>query len=253
MINDILKQLAFSDKEIEVYLAILKYGKIAPADLAKATGINRTTIYSVSKELIKKGVITEDLGGSVVYFVASPPQDLTLIAKKEEKQLEEKKSLITNAIKELTDLAGQTKYAIPKIVFMAEDELENYLYKQTPIWNESIMAHDKTWWGFQDSGLVRYYEKWIDWYWQSAGTPKDLNLKLISNEAAEELKAKQFTHRKIKFWKQAKDFNATTWVIGNYLVMVVTNESPRYLVEIHDETLANNMRLFFKGVWNDLE
>jgi sugar-specific transcriptional regulator TrmB len=251
MINEVLKKLGFGDKEIEVYLAILKHGKITPAELAKTTGINRTTIYSVSKELVKKGVITEDLGGSVVYFVASPPKDLGQIIKKEEKQLEEKKGLIDNAIKELADLAGQTKYSIPKIIFVAEEDLENYLYKQTPIWNKSIMAQDNTWWGFQDSNFVRYYEKWIDWYWES-GSSKEINLKLLSNESAEDLKEKKYARRKIKFWNQSKDFNATVWIIGNYLVMIITSQNPHYLVEIHDETLANNLRLFFKGVWTDL-
>ena len=252
MINDILKKLDFSDKEIELYLAILKHGKIAPADLAKATGINRTTVYSVSKELIKKGVITEDLGGSVAYFLASPPQDLNQIAKKEEKVLEEKKGLINNAIKELTNLAGQTKYSIPKIVFVAEEDLENYLYKQTPTWNASMLTQDKTWWGLQDSSFVRYYEKWIDWYWES-GASKDINLKILSNESAEDLKRKKYPRRKIKFWPQSQDFNAAVWIVGDYLVMVVTSLEPHYLVEIHDETLASNLRSFFKGVWNDLE
>lgn len=251
MINEILKKLEFNDKEIKVYLAILKHGKIAPADLAKITDINRTTVYSVAKELINKRVITEDLGGSVVYFVASPPQDLVQIVKKEEKQLETKKGLVENAIKELSNIVGQTKYSIPKIVFVAEEDLENYLYKQSPIWSESMIKQDKTWWGFQDSDLVRYYEKWIDWYWE-LGPSKEINLKLLSNESAEDLKRKKFPRRKIKFWNQSKDFNATVWIVGNYLVMIVTSQEPKYLVEIHDETLANNMRLFFKGVWNEL-
>ncbi len=252
MINDILKKLGFGDKEIEVYLAILKNGKIAPADLAKTTGINRTTIYSVTKELIQKGVIAQDLGGSVTYFVATPPGDLNQIAKREEKQLEEKKGLIDSAIKELATLAGQTKYSIPKIVFVAEEDLDNYLYKQTPIWIESILANDKTWWGFQDSNLVRYYEKWIDWTWES-GLSKEVNLKLLSNESAEELKDKQFPRRKIKFWKEAKEFDSTLWIAGDYLIMVVTNQSPHYLVEIHDATLAHSLRLVFKGIWNGLK
>lgn len=252
MINDILKKLEFGDKEIDVYLAILKHGKITPADLAKATGVNRTTVYSVSKELIHKGVIAEDLGGSVLYFVASPPQNINQIVKKAEKKLEEKRELANNAIKELAALVGQTKYSIPKIVFIAEDDLENYLYKQTPVWNESMLAQDKTWWGFQDNGFVRYYEKWIDWYWDS-GISKEINLKLLSNESAEDLKGKKYPHRKIKFWNKSKDFNATVWIIGDYLVMIVTSQEPRYLVEIHDTTLADNLRLFFKGIWSELD
>ena len=252
MINTLLKQLGFGDKESEVYLTILKHGKIAPADLAKATGINRTTVYSVAKELISKGVIAEDLGGTALYYVAAPIKDLGLIIKKEEKKLEEKKSLVDSAIKELAGLASQSKYFIPKIVFVAEEDLENYLYKQTPVWNESIMSRDGTYWGFQDSSFVRYYEKWIDWYWEAGNPPKELVLQLLSNEAAEKLKGKHFAKRKIKFWSKADKFNSAMFALGDYIVMIVTSQSPHYLVEIHDQTLAENLRLIFRGIWKEI-
>jgi len=248
MIEEILKKLGFSEKEAVVYLAILQHGKVLPADLAKITNINRTTVYSVIKELISKGVVNEDLGGENLYLVARPPQDLNQIISKEEKALEEKKGLIGKAINELNNLTKNTRYSIPKIVFIGEDDLENYLYKQTPAWNESIKKADGCWWGFQDQSFVRYFEKWIDWYWQS-GSPKEMKLKLLSNEAAEEIKDKKYPNRKIKFWKESDAFTSTVWINGDYLVMIVTGGTPRYLVEIHDAVLAHNMREVFKGIW----
>lgn len=252
MLNETLKKLNFTDKEIEVYLAILQQGKISPTDLAKITNINRTTVYSVVKELVKKGVINEDLGGKSLYLIAKPPQDMKQIVKKEEKKLAEKSLLIDRAIDELKKVASATKYSIPKIVFIAEDDLENYLYKQTPIWNESILKYDGVWWGFQDYNFVKSYERWIDWYWES-GSPKEMNLKLLSNKVAEEIKEKKFPRRKIKFWSKSKDFTSTVWILGDYLVMIVTSQRPYYLVEIHDSTLAHNMREVFKGIWNELK
>lgn len=248
MIQDILKKLDFSDKEADIYLAILQHGKISPADLAKTTGINRTTVYSVTKELVKKGIINEDLGGETLSFVALPPQDLNLYLKKEEKKLAEKKSLLTSAMAELNQFAKNTKYSVPKIVFISEDDIENYLYKQTPVWNESLLKYDGHWWGFQDQSFVRSYEKWIDWYWQE-GSPKNIQLKLLSNQSAERAKKKKYTNRQIKFWKESKNFTATTWINGDYVVMIVTSQHPHYLVEIHDAVLAHNLREVFKGIW----
>ncbi len=71
MLQDILKEFDFSQKETGLYLAILQQGKVTPTDLAKITGINRTTVYSVAKELIKKGVVAEDLCGknkNLIFF-----------------------------------------------------------------------------------------------------------------------------------------------------------------------------------------
>jgi sugar-specific transcriptional regulator TrmB len=78
MENELLNRLGFSDKEITVYTAILRYGKISPASLAKLTKLNRTTVYSVAKELIKQGVIAEDLGGPSLLLVAKSPQALEI-------------------------------------------------------------------------------------------------------------------------------------------------------------------------------
>lgn len=248
MINETLQNLGFSPKEAEVYLAILESGKVSPTDVGKLTGINRTTVYSVAKELMKRGVIAEDLGGETLYLVARPPSDLEAMVKKEEKQLHEKKQLVSSAITELTKYAKNTKYSVPKIVFIGEDDLEQYLYKQTPAWNESVMSGDGHWWGFQDASFVRYYEDWIDWYWQK-GSPKTMKLKLVSNKSAEGIKKKKYSNRQIKFWQEGKDFTATTWIIGDYVVMIVTSARPHYLVEICDSVLAHNMREVFKGIW----
>lgn len=255
MIQQLLKQIGFSEKETEVYLAVLGQGKITPADIAKITNINRATVYSIAKELIKRGVVAEDLGGKTRYLVALPPQDLDQLAKREEKKLEQKKEIINKAIKELSKTAQNRRYSIPKIVFISEEDLENYLYKQSPVWNESILKKDpaKTWWGFQDHSFVVHYEKWIDWYWQEA--PAQISLQLLSNKSEIEktMQAKKYARRKIKFWGQSKNFTATTWICGDYAVMIVTNQRPHYLVEIHDEVLAHNLREVFKGIWQKVK
>lgn len=252
MINELLKSLGFGDKEISVYLTLLQHGKLSPASLAKIVSLNRTTVYSIAKELVQKGVIAEDLGNKSLYLVAKPPQDLSQLAQKEEKQLEEKRAIIKNAVEELQGLTRATQYTTPKIVFKAQDEVESHLYAQTPIWDASILKYDATWWGFQDQTFVKNYEKWIDWYWEKGSDPK-AKLKLLSNEAAEQIKKKKYERRQIRFWQESHNFSATTWVLGDFVAMIVTDRRPHYLVEIHDAVLAHNLREVFKGIWNSMD
>ncbi len=248
MIPELLKQLGFGDKEIVVYTTLLQHGKLTPAALGRIAKINRTTVYSTAKELVQKGVIAEDLGGANLYLVAKPPSDLDNLLKKEEKQLQEKKVIIKNAIEELQGITKATQYTIPKIIFKAQEEVEAHLYEQTPKWDESILKYDGIWWGFQDHTFVQHYEKWIDWYWQTGSNPAT-KLKLLSNEVAEKIKKTKYERRQISFWKESHNFKTTTWILGDYVVMIVTNQRPHYLVEIHDATLAHDQREVFKGIW----
>lgn len=254
MYQELLKQLGLNDKEITVYLTVLQQGKVTPADLAKLTGINRTTVYSIAKMLIQQGIITEDLGSPQRYLVALPPVDLARLVQNEERKLAEKKKIVTQAIEELQQFTKKTQYSIPKIVFIAQEQLEDYLYKRTPEWNRSSAETANTiCWGFQDTSFVVHYEDWIDWSWK-VGNPKNLVWRLITNQADIEqaMKKKEYERRNIKFWDASTTFTATTWVCGDYLIMIMTSQRPHYLVEIHDAVLAHNMRELFKGIWKTL-
>ena len=253
MINETLNKLGLGNKETAVFLAVLKQGKTTPAHISQLTKINRTTVYSVAKDLVKKGFINEDLGGRTSYLVALPPQDLKHLVQKEEKELENKKQLIDSAISELQNFAKNTKYAIPKINFIQEEDLESYLYRRSDEWHKSIMQYDGILWGFQDHTFAEHYEKWVDWEWQVGG-PKDLRLRLFSNESEieEKNKGKGYQKRVVRYWKGKASFTGTVWVHGDYLILVQTQKRPHYLVEIYDELLAQNIRQFFAGAWEQI-
>ena len=255
MIHDLLKQLHFSEKESAIYLAVLKSGKVTPAEVAKITRINRTTVYSISAELISRGVIAEDLGGKVRYLVARPPEELSELTRKDETELQEKKKVIEKAVAELKAFSKHTAYSVPKIVFIGEEELEPYLYKRAKAWAESSMGYDGVWWGFQDQTFVEQYLKWIDWLWQNAA-PSGMIINLLSNTAAIEkvmLEKEYASRRNIKVWKETKKITGTMWVCGDYVVTISTGERPHYLVELYDAVLSHNMRELLKGIWHGLK
>src|SRR3989344_6573361 len=101
MISKLLKSLGLTDKEAELYLLILKYKKIAPADLARASGINRATVYAIAKSLTAKGFVVEDLGGKSLYLLPSSPDELRKISRKHEHAVEIRKAAINALAEEL--------------------------------------------------------------------------------------------------------------------------------------------------------
>jgi sugar-specific transcriptional regulator TrmB len=253
MLEKALKELGLNDKEIEVYLTILKHGKLKPADVAKQININRTTVYSVAKELIKKGLIFEDLGSPAHYLVANDPKDILRLIDKEEESLFHKKELAGRAIKELSQLALSAELPIPRIRFIEEKLLEKFLYDQTDKWNDSVKKYDDMWWGFQDRDFAENYKSWIVNYWKIPSSQK-VGGRLLTNQflAETEIRKRSSSSRITKYWDQPENFTGTLWIVGDYIIMIVSKDNPHYLVEIYDKVLAHNLREVFKQLWKKI-
>ncbi|MDQ5928187.1 MAG: HTH-type transcriptional regulator, sugar sensing transcriptional regulator [Patescibacteria group bacterium] len=257
MIESKLKELGFQDKEITIYLELMRRGKATPASISKATGINRATVYSVSAALAEKGVISEDLAGKSSYLVAKPPEALMEVANRLKREAVTKEGLVREALTELSDVALGTKYSVPKVRFIEDENLKDHLYAQAAVWNASMRKIDPEgyWWGFQDHTFVEHHEEWIRWFWESVDP--DVRLRLLSNESDIEEKMKTvespgLDRREVRFWDRPEEFNATTWVVGEYIIMIYTREKPFYLIEIYNAVLADNMRSLFKGLWEEV-
>ncbi len=250
MLEKILKELELSNKEEKVYRIIIERGKVAPALIARLAHINRTTVYSVTKDLKDRGLIVEDMSGKTLYYTPARSEELDKVIKKEKEKSEEKISTIKKLQSELALLPESKTYSIPKIRFIDEADIEAYLYEALPRWHQSMLKVDTTWWGFQDHSFVEKFEKWIDHSWKVA--PETIDLKLLTNggEVEKKMKDKKYAEkRSVRFFPKS-DFSATQWVLGDYIVFIITKERPYYLIEIRDAVVAENTRELFKKLWS---
>lgn len=254
MIHQLLHELGFSGKEIQVYLTILEQGKIAPSDIAKLTKIKRTTVYNLTKELIKKGVIREDLGSKVRYLVALPPEELANLVKIEEVKLKKRQKLTVSAIEALKSYVKNDRYFIPKITFVEEDGIKAHLESRQDAWNESTKEHGGIWWGFQDDEMEKKYGYWGKWSWK-AKTAKGLESRIIVNDEKlkKALENQDYPHRRVLTWRHSNDFSNGMWIAGEYMIVIITEQRPHYLIEVHDKSISHNMREIFKGIWQCAE
>lgn len=249
MLKDTLLKIGFSEKEADIYIAVLEHGRLSYTDLSKKSGLNRTTTYSAAQELIARGVLHEDFTSPVKALVAAPPEALSTIIATEEDHLQKKKILIQEAIENIRSTPTASGYIAPAITFIPQARIAQYLKQRTPEWNASILAHDGIWWGFQDVTFVKHYGDWIKWYWDTS--PKEIILKVFSNDEAieQEMQSKTPSRRMIRFWKGEHAFTGTLWINGDYVGMVNTRETPFTLVEMRDRTLAQNLRTVFAEMW----
>lgn len=251
MLEQKLKEIGLSDKEILVYLCVLQYQKISPASVAGITSIQRPTVYSVAKELITKNLIREDNTGNTKYLISLGEDAIWSLVKIQEAKIANTKNKIPEIISILKQIPKQGRYSIPKIRFIEEARLKEFLISQSVVWAESGARTDGAWWGFQDHTLLEKYEDWADYYWSHFSGQTVLNL--FTNKKSIEtkvMKKKTYaTQRHIKYWNKATEFTSTHAVVGDYVLMIMTREHPHYLVEIHDKEIAQNTRNLFKSLW----
>lgn len=253
MDEKILISLGLNKGEINIYEAIVKAKEISSVELAKVTGIKRTTVYSIARSLIEKGLIFEDSLKRPKVFVASGSEEINAEIELEKKRSDERQKMLTELGLAVDKQGASETLPVPTVRFIEETKIESYLKKNASVWvQNSIEQNEFTWWGWQDHTFVEHYGDWIEWYWER--WDEKMDLRLLSNRASVEVEfAKKNAHRtkrNIKFWGEALNFYSSTWVAGDYIVMINTRSRPFYLVEIRDKLMAHDQREIFKNLWD---
>jgi sugar-specific transcriptional regulator TrmB len=98
IIHETLALLGVSNKETDIYLALLKQGPCSIRDIASAAGINRGTTYELLKSLKAKSLVSYFPKGKRRYFCAEPAESLLNIAEERQNQLSDAAKLLQSEI-----------------------------------------------------------------------------------------------------------------------------------------------------------
>ncbi|MFO0971087.1 MAG: helix-turn-helix domain-containing protein [Candidatus Saccharimonadales bacterium] len=134
--NNVLLQLyrlGLSADEGKVYLALLEQ-PLSHLEIARKTGVNRTKVYRIADELIKRGLVAENQDETGRQLAANDPANLEIVLKTEEEAVERKKSVLKTALPDL-----QSLYMLGDLPGEIDFEVNTYEgvdgFKQM-LWNE---------------------------------------------------------------------------------------------------------------------
>ncbi len=89
-IENILKGLGFQENEVQIYIANLELGMTQVANIAKFSGIKRTTLYGILEKMEEKKILKKHIKNGVTYYESINPDDLYEILEKQVLGLKEK-------------------------------------------------------------------------------------------------------------------------------------------------------------------
>lgn len=106
-INIILKKIGLTEREINVYLALLESGAISIRKIAEASGFNRGTTYNILKDLQKEGLVSFYHKDTKQKFVAEDPEKLLKVLSDRSNEMQKAKEQIAEIMPELKSLQNK--------------------------------------------------------------------------------------------------------------------------------------------------
>lgn len=104
MFESFLQEIGLSEKESQIYLALLQYDTASINELTTKTKINRTTIYPVLESLQKKGLVSEAQDGKKTSYQAAPPERLETYIERQKVVLEEQERRLKDIIPQIKSI-----------------------------------------------------------------------------------------------------------------------------------------------------
>ena len=232
-VNHTLLELGFDQKEIQVYLAMLKIGEASVTKISQETGIERTLIYYIIDKLMNKGMASFKLRNNVKYYTATSPEKILEDAKEREKSFR-------NILPYLIDLQKQDYEEPVKVdIYKGDAGLQaclNDLFKCT---KEVMVLGEQG--QFQTSSSVifkQYMRKLIE-----TGTKEKVIVR-------EDWRGKVWKTRNSTYKHISKNLiSPTTTVLYSDKVLISVWEKPMFHILIKNKKIADSYKAYFNHFW----
>ncbi len=241
MLQTTLEKIGLTKKQAKIYLACLKLGETSIKDMAKKSGIKRTTIYDLIDGMIDAGYIKITTKGKKKKFLAVDPKKLLEIIKKREKLLNQIMPEL-NAVSNVNNLK-------PKIWFFEGTEALKKAYEDT-LRYPNITIYQ---WSGGPEMIKAMGVDWIVQYVKKRLKKKIKALTIISDspEARSFKKLDKKHDREMKIIG-SKNFLFRTEldVYKNRVAMISAKDQIGVIIE--SEPIAHTLRTIFKLCWGNI-
>lgn len=239
-----LEQLGFSDKEAQVYLALLELGRGTVTQIGQKAGINRTTGYSVLSTLVSKNMVTVSGKEPKQEYVAESPDTITQLLHDRIGTIQKQLSQVQNLIPRLK--AVHSVGSRPKVIFYEGVKGVEQVYEDTLTSKETIRAYANV--SEMHQALPKYFPKY---YQRRAG--KDIHVRAIipSNEAGKKRANKdEMELRESALIPSDKYYFAPEICVYDNKVMIASWREKLGII-IESQEIADSMKVAFELAWQE--
>jgi len=235
-IRFVLKEYGLSEKEAEIYVALLPLGSINLQEIAKRVDNPRTTIYNTLNYLISKGLVSFIVKENVRYYEASDPEVIR-------DKIQEKKRLLESILPELRALKLDTKKSSSVEIFQGSKGLYTVL--------SDIFEKKQQTYYFGSYSLSKEILKHQPEHFRSIRLERKIPAKVVIDSFDEPtFHKKEYKNiTEMRFHSSLKDFPCMVFIYGEK-VALYTLKKDLVGVIISNGEVAKAMRFVFDLYWS---
>lgn len=243
-IQKILGQLGLSDKQSQVYLALLELGEAPMTLIAKKAGLKRPTTYLIVDELNVLGLSSEIIKGKKKYYSATHPRRLVELARFRSKQAEEL----------LPELVARQKIAAKPVVRMLEGiEGARVAYQEA----YSLLNNEaEGLWMGNVTFMVENFPELLREYNSLIRKIRDPHIRelITGNEKSkkwvDDMQSNISKNHQIKYYSDGGNFGMTDQFIVGDTIIQFSFGTEIFVLITESREMAQTQRALFELVWN---
>lgn len=250
VIETFLENQGFNQTDSKIYLDIYKHGQSFASSVSARTEIDRTTVYSSIKRLLKKGIIIQTKINDVRAYTAISPEVFT---DKIDDEIEELKIRRKTALTFINELEKITKHSFikPKIrIFEGTESIKN-LYEET-LQNTKIQK------AFVNlTTIPETLKQFLKNQFIQAKIKKNVQSRVLISTGKYTEKYRELDHKSNRTTKVVKShpfkLQAEIILFGEKNVAIIDFHKQVYGLVIESTTLYETIETFFDLIWEIAE
>jgi sugar-specific transcriptional regulator TrmB len=231
MNKEILKEAGLNNNEIEVYLALTKYGSIAVSKISQITNLHRSNLYDTLEKLHNKGLVSHVITNNVKHYQATKPSRLI-------GYFEERLDNVKGIIPELEGLSKLPKEETVVELFKGKEGIKSVF--------KDILDEGKENWV---CGAAEKFEELLPIF--SKQYLRQINEKKMVEKIIFEEGTKvdiETNKGEYKFLSKEHDVPTSFNVYGDKVALFIWN-TPMFAILIKSPEIAKTYKKYFEFLW----
>lgn len=246
-----LKQIGLKEKEIKVYLSILKLGPSPVQTIATETGIKRTTAYLVLEKLKEVGLAGEIINKNKKLFFGEKPEKLLKIIREKKKEMEKEEERVKELLPQLEKILKNKNVSSDEEIRHYQgiegiwNIVENYLKSRKDLY---VFFPGKT---YEHLGLSRILSD-VTKKRRQIGKTKAYIITDYHTQNKKFFREEDTDFREIRFLPEISCFDSGI-LIYDQKIALVSLQKPYSSILIQNTEIFSLVKFMFDIIWQSLE
>ncbi len=234
-----LTAAGLTEKEAEVYLALVSLGFSSATQIIRKTGFHRAVVYDLLERLTEKGLVGFVLKGRKKYFESTDPCRLLDIIK-------EKEAKIKSILPQITELS-QFKEHLDVKVYKGKEGVKN-------VFEDILRANPKEWLSLGSGGeTYNLLPAFLDDFHKTRIKKKIKSRGLLLDNSLGKKRGEMLSKLQLTEIRYLPKSFLTPTVINIYnnkaTLYSVTKEKIPFIILIENDQLSKSFREYFEWLW----